>query len=78
MKRWCMFHAFDGSPPSWHSVEGLILWGHKASLCPFGSWQVIWHGIDGGSGGAPVSLVDQLDAVMCARRRSDNGAVADR
>jgi hypothetical protein len=27
-------HAFDGSPPNRHSVEILILWGHKAPLCP--------------------------------------------
>src|SRR5271166_5678058 len=27
-------HAFDGSPPNRHSVEVLILWGHKAPLCP--------------------------------------------
>jgi hypothetical protein len=27
-------HAFDGSPPNRHSVDILILWGHKAPLCP--------------------------------------------
>src|ERR1700741_2488420 len=27
-------HAFDRSPPNRHSVEVLILWGHKAPLCP--------------------------------------------
>jgi hypothetical protein len=26
-------HAFDGSSPNRHSVEVLMLWGHKAQLC---------------------------------------------
>jgi hypothetical protein len=30
----CCSHAFDGSPPNGHSVEVLMLWGHKAPLCP--------------------------------------------
>ena len=30
----CSVHAFDGSPPNRHSVEVLILWGHKTHLCP--------------------------------------------
>jgi hypothetical protein len=29
----CSVHAFDGSPPNRHSVEVLMLWGHKAPLC---------------------------------------------
>ena len=28
------FRRLDGSPPNWHSVDILILWGHKAPLCP--------------------------------------------
>jgi hypothetical protein len=30
----CSVHAFDGSLPDRHSVEVLMLWGHKAPLCP--------------------------------------------
>jgi hypothetical protein len=30
----CSIHAFDGSLPNRHSVEVLMLWGHKAPLCP--------------------------------------------
>jgi hypothetical protein len=26
-------HAFDGSPPNRHSLEVVMLWGHKAPLC---------------------------------------------
>jgi hypothetical protein len=29
----CSVHAFDGSLPNRHSVEVLMLWGHKAPLC---------------------------------------------
>jgi hypothetical protein len=30
----CSVHAFDGSRPNRHSVEVLLLWGHKAPLWP--------------------------------------------
>ena len=30
----CSVHAFDGSLPNRYSVEVLMLWGHKAPLCP--------------------------------------------
>jgi hypothetical protein len=30
----CSVHAFECSPPNRHSVEVLMLWGHKAPLCP--------------------------------------------
>ena len=29
----CSVHAFDGLLPNRHSVEVLMLWGHKAPLC---------------------------------------------
>jgi hypothetical protein len=29
----CSVHAFECSPPNRHSVEVLMLWGHKAPLC---------------------------------------------
>jgi hypothetical protein len=29
----CCSHAFDGWPRNEHSVEVLVLWGHKAPLC---------------------------------------------
>ena len=30
----CSVHAFDGSPPDRHSLQVLMLWRHKAPLCP--------------------------------------------
>jgi hypothetical protein len=27
-------HALNGSPPNWHQVEVLMLWGHKSALWP--------------------------------------------